>query len=125
MVGVVAFLDSLRLRCVVINFANYLNQHTIGIPCSHCIRCDCLQSTTTGSAYLYSGRDIWIAQRTMEHNGNEAVDALHIDLKYPLHTARDRLTAAIKSWRMLTSACTLKTSCLERRDFSILSLCVD
>src|SRR5438034_3329305 len=112
MVGIVASLDSLRLGCVVINFANYLNQHTIGIPYSHCIRCDCLQSAPTGSAYLDSRRDIWISRRTMEYNSNEAVDALHIDLKHPLHTARNRLTAAIKSRRMLTSACALKTGCL-------------
>src|SRR6266571_1782038 len=112
MVGEVASLDSLRLGCVVINFANYLNQHTIGIPCSHCIRCDCLQSAPTGITCLDSRRDIWVACRTMEHNSNEAVDALHVDLKHPLHTARNRLTAAIKSWRMLTSARALKTGCL-------------
>src|SRR6266550_3007789 len=112
MVGIVAFLDSLRLGCIVINFANYLNQHTLGIPCSHCIRCHCLQSTATRSAYLHSRRNIWIARGAMEHNGNEAVYTLHIDLKHPLHTARNRLTAAIKSWRMLTSACALKTGCL-------------
>src|SRR5712692_4369127 len=112
MVGVVASLDSLRLGCVVINFANYLNQHTIGIPSSRCIRCDCLQSAPTGSAYLHSRRDIWITRRTMEHNSNEAVDALNIDLKHPLHTAWYRLTAAIESWRMLASARTLKNGCL-------------